>query len=210
MDKSLPEKCENRLQEARQYWDHQASSFDDAPDHGLHDPVILAAWTTFLKTYLPSSCAAILDIGCGTGSLSAVLASLGHQVTGMDLSPAMLTHAKAKAATKGLRIEYLVGDATYPGIAPRQFDIILCRHLLWALPEPQDVLSRWAWLLKSKGRMILVEGYWGTGSGLHANDILHMLPPVLTNAKSIDLTGNPDLWGGQVEDERFALIADHL
>jgi 2-polyprenyl-3-methyl-5-hydroxy-6-metoxy-1,4-benzoquinol methylase len=199
-----------RLQEARQYWDHEASSFDDAPDHGLRDPAALAAWTSFLKTFLPSTCANILDIGCGTGTLSVVLASLGHQVTGMDLSTAMLANAKTKANARGLQIEYLVGDAAFPGLAPRKFDIILCRHLLWALPKPQQVLSRWVELLNSQGRMILVEGFWGTGAGLHANDILQMLPPVLVNLKVIDLTDTPDYWGGQVHDERFAIIADHL
>ncbi|MGB4872206.1 MAG: class I SAM-dependent methyltransferase, partial [Candidatus Promineifilaceae bacterium] len=45
--------------------------------------------------------AAILDIGCGTGSLSAVLAGLGHQVTGIDLSPVMISIAQTKAAKQG-------------------------------------------------------------------------------------------------------------
>ncbi|MBK7915430.1 MAG: methyltransferase domain-containing protein [Chloroflexi bacterium] len=78
---------ETTRQASRQYWDNVAPFFDDEPDHGLRDPIVLDAWTHLLRASLPYTEAAILDIGCGTGSLSAVLAGLGHQVTGIDLSP---------------------------------------------------------------------------------------------------------------------------
>ena len=76
---------EKRLQESRQYWDDLAPSFDDEPDHGLRDSLILETWTELIKTWLPTTNATILDIGCGTGSLSMILAHLGHAVTGIDL-----------------------------------------------------------------------------------------------------------------------------
>ncbi len=199
---------EERLQEARQYWDHEAATFDDAPDHGLRDALVLEAWKSLLKTWLPPAYLNVLDVGCGTGSLSMVLASLGHKVTGIDLSPAMLRSAKAKALTKGFSVGFHIMDATFPGLAPRQFDAMLCRHLLWALPEPEQVLERWARLLRQKGRCILVEGYWGTGAGLHANDVIQMLPPSFTKVEVINLRDHPDLWGRRVNDERYAIIAD--
>jgi ubiquinone/menaquinone biosynthesis C-methylase UbiE len=57
-----------RLQESQQYWDDLAPTFDNEPDHGLREPLVRATWTEFLKTWLPQTNAAILDIGCGTGS----------------------------------------------------------------------------------------------------------------------------------------------
>jgi 2-polyprenyl-3-methyl-5-hydroxy-6-metoxy-1,4-benzoquinol methylase len=56
----------------------------------------------------------VLDIGCGTGSLTVLLASLGYKVTGVDLSPAMIVRAKAKTITKGFEVEFHIMDAALP------------------------------------------------------------------------------------------------
>jgi 2-polyprenyl-3-methyl-5-hydroxy-6-metoxy-1,4-benzoquinol methylase len=199
---------DKRLQDARQYWDDIAPSFDDEPDHGLRDPVILASWTQLFKAWLPVTPVNVLDIGCGTGSLSVVLAGLGHKVTGIDLSPKMISLAREKAARQGYPIEFRVMDAAFPHLPHKQFDVIVCRHLLWALPEPAQVLQRWAELLKSKGRLLLVEGHWETGGGLHAKQITEILPPLFTSVLIQDLSDNSKLWGKEVIDERYAVIAD--
>jgi 2-polyprenyl-3-methyl-5-hydroxy-6-metoxy-1,4-benzoquinol methylase len=197
-----------RLQESRQYWDDLASSFDDEPDHGLRDSLVLEAWTELLKTWIPAANATILDIGCGTGSLSVILARLGHTVTGIDLSPSMISLARTKAAAYGLEIEFHIMDASHAQLAEHQFDVILCRHLLWALPEPEQVLQRWIKLLKPGGRLILIEGYWRTGAGLHAEEITEMLPSSFINISVRNLSNDPDFWGGTVTDERYIIIAD--
>ena len=197
-----------RLQESRQYWDDLASSFDDEPDHGLRDSLVLEAWTELLKTWIPAANATILDIGCGTGSLSVILARLGHTVTGIDLSPSMISLARTKAAAYGLEIEFHIMDASHAQFAEHQFDVILCRHLLWALSEPEQVLQRWIKLLKPGGRLILIEGYWRTGAGLHAEEITEMLPSSFINISVRNLSNDPGFWGGTVTDERYIIIAD--
>src|SRR5688572_22871799 len=197
-----------RLQESRQYWDDLASSFDDEPDHGLRDSLVLEAWTELLKTWLPAANARILDIGCGTGSLSVILAGLGYTVTGIDLSPSMISLAKAKAAAHGVRIEFQVMDASNPQLQHQQFDVIICRHLLWALPDPDQVLQRWGKFLRPLGRLILIEGYWATGAGLHAEEITEMLPSSFINISVRNLSNDPGFWGGTVTDERYIIIAD--
>ena len=136
------------LDEARRYWDQAAAAYDHEPDHGLRSPRVRDAWTLLLSSWLPDSGAAILDAGCGTGSLSVVMAGLGHHVTGIDLSPAMIALARAKALDRGLSIEFRVMDAAAPLFAPQSFDAILCRHLLWMFPQPAQVLERWVNLLK--------------------------------------------------------------
>ena len=209
MSKYNAENYEKRLQESQQYWDGLASTFDDEPDHGLGDALIRKTWTEFLKIWLPSTGMTVLDIGCGTGSLSIVLAGLGHKVTGIDLSPSMISHAHVKAATHGFQIEFRVMDAAFPQLSHQQFDVIMCRHLLWALPEPEQVLQRWTEFLKPKGRLILVEGFWVTGAGLHAQEIIKMLPVSLINVSHQTLSDNPNFWGGRVTDERYAIIADN-
>jgi hypothetical protein len=76
------------------------------------------------------------------------------------------------------------------------------------LPEPREVLQRWAELLKEKGRLLLMEGYWETGAGLRAHEILEMLPTSFIVSSFQNLSENPDLWGKHVSDERYAILAD--
>ncbi len=206
MIQSNPGQDEEKVQEARRYWDQAAASFDDEPDHGLHPPPVLHAWTAFLRQWLPPTSAAVLDVGCGTGSLSVVMAGLGHQVTGIDRSPAMIAHAQAKANAQGKTITFHVMDAARPQLSSATYNVIVCRHLLWALSHPDLVLERWADLLVPHGRMILIEGFWHTGGGLHAAELLALLPTARTTVRN--LSDQPDYWGKPVQDERFAVIAD--
>jgi ubiquinone/menaquinone biosynthesis C-methylase UbiE len=70
----------------------------------------IAAWLTGrsaaeLPIGAPSAHAAgprVLDLGCGTGALAVRLARRGCQVTGIDVSPAMLAQAARRAADEGL------------------------------------------------------------------------------------------------------------
>ena len=207
--KNEPSRDNNQpLETTRQYWDDAAAAFDDQPDHGLRDPQVLAAWTGLLRAWLPPRKSALLDAGCGTGSLSLVMAQLGHTVTGVDLSPAMIARAREKARAAGLSIDFRVMDAAAPEFSPGSFDVLVCRHLLWALPDPEQVLQRWADLLKPGGRLILVEGFWDTGAGLHAAHLVLAIPPSVVKISVQDLSGQVDLWGKTVTDERYAIIAD--
>lgn len=208
MSKATPCSDTTRQGEARRYWDREAASFDDEPDHGLRDQRVRTAWTRLLHVWLPRSPATILDAGCGTGSLSVVMAGLGHQVTGIDLSPAMIAQAQAKAAAEGRQVSFQIMDAAAPQLAPATFDVVVGRHILWALQEPAAVLARWLHLLKAEGRLILVEGFWDTGSGLHAGEIVSALRASASNIIVQDLAGRPEFWGKNVYDERFAIIAD--
>lgn len=60
-------------------WDARAAAFDDEPDHGLRDPEVRAAWSDRLRAWLPEDPADLLDLGCGTGSMSLLAAGQGHR-----------------------------------------------------------------------------------------------------------------------------------
>lgn len=196
------------LDEVRRYWDNEAAKFDDEADHGLRDPVVRKTWKNLLQEWLPEPPRMILDIGCGTGSLSILMAELGYSVTGIDLSPEMISQAKGKAQAADQAIAFHVMEASQPNFPLRRFDVIVCRHLLWALPEPAQVLLNWSNLLAANGRLLFIEGYWYNGSGLHARQIVDTLPSSFSNVELIDLSGNPDFWGGAVSDERYLIVAE--
>ncbi len=52
----------------------------------------------------------ILDLACGFGRHANRLAELGHQVTGVDITPAFLEMARQDAARRGVHVEYVQGD----------------------------------------------------------------------------------------------------
>ncbi|MFI9465352.1 class I SAM-dependent methyltransferase [Streptomyces xiamenensis] len=193
------------------YWDDAAATFDEEPDHGLRDPAVRAAWEARLRTWLPGRPSRVLDLGCGTGSLSELALEHGHTVTAIDRSEPMVRLARTKLA--GGAATLAVGDAAHPPVRARAFDVLLVRHVLWALPDPEAVLSRWAALVRPGGRLILVEGRWGESAptGIAATELramLSSLPDVPAAAiRHEDLTDDPALWGRPVRDERYALIA---
>ncbi|MBK8027202.1 MAG: class I SAM-dependent methyltransferase [Chloroflexi bacterium] len=195
------------MEEVRALWDNQAPAFDDSPDHGLRDPETRAAWKKLLHDWMPDPSLHVLDSGCGTGSLSVLLAELGHQVTGIDISPAMIARARSKATEHVVSIELLVMDAAFPQFPPYSFDAIVCRHLLWTLTDPHSVLERWSALLKPQGVLVLIEGFWHTGAGLTAQQIVSALPARMTTVQVHNLSKQPVLWGSEVSDERYAVIA---
>jgi len=53
-----------------------------------------------------------LEVGCGTGDMSIVLARAGWDVTGVDFVERALKKARAKAAAAGVRVRFVRGDAT--------------------------------------------------------------------------------------------------
>ncbi|WP_433855649.1 class I SAM-dependent methyltransferase [Streptomyces kronopolitis] len=189
------------------YWEVAAASFDDEPDHGLRDPAVRAAWAARLCSWLPSGPAAVLDLGCGTGSLALLAAEQGHRVTGVDRSPRMIARARAKLA--GHEAAFLVGDAAEPPVAEGRFDAVLVRHVLWALPDAAAALRRWVSLLTPGGRLVLVEGRWGEAEpiGLPAVELTALVAPLTMGIRVESLVDDPALWGKEVTDERYALIA---
>ena len=119
-------------------WDSEAATFDDEPDHGLRDPATRAAWLELLTAHLPAPPARIADLGCGTGTLSVLLADAGYAVDGVDFSPEMVTRARDKAAGRD-GVTFTVADAGAPPLEAAAYDAVLCRHVLWVSPtSPGD------------------------------------------------------------------------
>ncbi len=193
------------LDGVRREWDAQADAFDVEADHGLLDPVTRAAWWDLLDTVLPAAPARVADLGCGTGSVAVLLADHDYDVTGLDLSPRMVERARAKAASAGTSCTFVVGDASSPGLVAAAYDVVLSRHVVWALPDPAAALRRWVDLLAPDGRLVLVEGLWSTGAGMRADALRALVEPLELDVVVTPLT-DPALWGKEIQDERFALV----
>jgi ubiquinone/menaquinone biosynthesis C-methylase UbiE len=194
------------MSDAEAYWDGEAAAFDDEADHGLLTAEVRAAWRDLLLPHLPPAPADVVDLGCGTGSLSVLLAEHGYAVRGLDLSGRMVAAARAKAAAADLDVAFVQGDAASPPYPAGSCDVVLCRHVLWALPDPSAALARWTRLLRPGGRLVLVEGRWGTGAGLTAAACEALVREHRSSAVVVRLD-DPAYWGRPVDDERYLLLS---
>ena len=92
-------------------------------------------------------------------------------------------------------------------VTPASVDVVLCRHVLWALPDRDAVLATWARLLRPGGRLVFVEGSWGTGVRLPADDCKELVLRHRGEADVRQLGPDPALWGRWVDDERYLLLS---
>ena len=143
----------------RRYWDRRAATFDCQAGHGLVSNDQRRAWLDLLSRFSGKSYQ-VLDIGCGTGFLALRFAELGHSVTGIDLSPLMIDRARSKAERAGLKIDFRVGDASAIDCDDEIYDIVVARHVLWNLPDPERGVAEWLRVLRPRGRLIVIEGKW--------------------------------------------------
>lgn len=143
------------------YWDIRSHSYDDSPGHGFGNQSVHDAWMAQLRSLLPRCCSSrILDVGTGTGFLALLAAELGYQSTGVDLSPMMLRIAESKADGMANRPVFQVGDAVAPPFAPESFEVIVSRHVLWTLRDPELAFQNWKRLLAPGGTLVAIDGLW--------------------------------------------------
>ena len=192
------------LQETRDLWDAEAASFDEAADHGLRDDTVRAAWRELLLGALPPAPARVADLGSGTGTLALLLAGHGYIVDGVDISPEMVRLAQEKAAGD-TAVRFTEGDASAPPLDPASYDVVLCRHVLWAMPDPAATLGRWIDLLVPGGRLVLVEGRWFNGAGLSAAETVALVEGAGRRAE-LTLLPEPVYWGREIDDERYIVV----
>ncbi len=204
-------------EQIRRYWDDFAAEYDSYPDHGLLDSDTRSAWKDLLRTWLPTTPSRVADLACGTGTMSVLMAEMGHQVRGVDLSAEMVRHARAKSAPHGSAIEVAQGDVSAPPFEAGTFDVVFARHILWTLPDPTDALRRWAALLRPGGRMVLIEGRWGleeTGdkpalpwsAGVPSDELAAAVAELVGESAVVQLTDSV-YWGKEIEHERYLLMA---
>jgi ubiquinone/menaquinone biosynthesis C-methylase UbiE len=116
---------------------------------------------------------AVLDIGCGTGSLAIEAAKVvgpKGSVVGVDPSDEMVGRAQAKGRRSRTNVRFQKGIAQELPFADASFDVVLCTFVLHQLPHEawHKAKTEAARVLKPGGRLLLVDiGGDQTGKGPH-------------------------------------------
>lgn len=105
----------------------------------------------------------ILDLGCGTGHLTATIAAAGAEVIGIDHAAEMV--AEARAAHPGLT--FLQGDARAFSV-PEPLDAVFSNAALHWIQEPRDVIRCVQRALKPGGRFVAEMGGRGNVQRIEA------------------------------------------
>lgn len=110
-----------------------------------------ADYADFLLPHLISD-AHVLDVGCGSGTISFGLAQLAGHVLGVDLDEAELAEARNYANRQGIgNIEFRPGSVYALEVSADRFDACLCHSMLEAIDRPLDALQEIKRTLKPGG-----------------------------------------------------------
>jgi ubiquinone/menaquinone biosynthesis C-methylase UbiE len=95
----------------------------------------------------------IVDVGCGTGLMSLKLAATGRQVLGVDLSSAMIEHARSRSSA---RLEFLQADAENLPLESASFDAVVNLISFHHYPNPDRALAEFRRVFRPGGRLVLI------------------------------------------------------
>ena len=160
--------CEQLKDENEAYWTNRASGYSEVNKDELRTQQ-KAVWTAELTEQIEAAFPGaqpqelrVLDMGCGPGFFSIILARAGYRVTAADYTPAMLDEARANARNESVEqaIDFCRMDAENLEVASDTFDVVVSRNLTWNLPHPERAYAEWLRVLKPGGLLLNYDANW--------------------------------------------------
>ena len=147
------------LEEIRQYWNSRAEGYTLSNREELEDEHRIFLWEQQIRRALNGRiCRHVLDVGCGPGFFSVLLARLGYEVTAVDYTENMLAEARKNAAHYGVDIDFRRMDAQKLDFEDGIFDLVISRNVLWNLEQPEQAYREWLRVLKPNGTVMNFDG----------------------------------------------------
>lgn len=169
-----------RKERIKNYWGKRSGSFLEQRRAELHSP-LAERWIGEICEHLPEKKELkILDVGCGAGFFSILLAKEGHKVVGTDLTKEMIEQSEILAREEKVDCHFIVMDAEKLEFQAESFDVVISRNLTWTLPNAKKAYREWFRVLKKGGILLNFDGNYGENdvsdtSILPENHAHHML-----------------------------------
>ena len=130
----------------------------------------------------------VLDCATGTGDLALEFKrTVGPtgKVLGTDFNADMLSHAPAKATSKGLAVDFEVADAMHLPYADATFDVASISFGIRNVDDPKTALAEMARVVKPGGRIVILEfgqprGIMGLTYRFYSKNIIPLIGGLLT------------------------------
>lgn len=139
------------------YFDSTAREYDERTLRGLPRYQEMLAQ---IVTALPSSAADILELGCGTGALTGIVAERypAARVTAIDASASMIEVAKERLASTGVlpsdRIEFEMALFEQLAVAPAAYDLVTANMSLHHIADKQPFYASLRAALRTDGAFV--------------------------------------------------------
>lgn len=136
-----------------------AVAYEGEAEHALA-PGEPEAWIATLAGlgHHPSRATQVLDLGAGTGLLTAALAHAGYAVTGLEPSPDMVAEAERRRPGLVVLVTGRAEDAE--ALGSRRFDVVVSRQVLCHLRDPAAAFANLGRWLRPGGHAVLSDGFW--------------------------------------------------
>lgn len=152
---------DDRKEQIVHYWEKRSESFLEQRRSELANP-IAKRWMKEIEKQIPAGRRLkILDVDCGAGFFSILLAKEGHEVFGIDLTPEMIENAIQLAEEENADCCFQVMDAENPMFADETFDVVISRNLTWTLPNAEHAYGEWMRVLKTGGVLLNFDANYG-------------------------------------------------
>jgi ubiquinone/menaquinone biosynthesis C-methylase UbiE len=138
------------MSRVRADFDRIAAVSQDGWGHNAH-------YHSFLLKQIPAQCETALDVGCGTGAFSRLLAERANRVVALDLSPRSIEIAQQRSKAYP-NIEFQVADATRWAFPAETFDCVVSIATLHHLPI-EEMLQKMKSTLKAQGTLAILDLY---------------------------------------------------
>lgn len=146
------------------YWSSRAAAYHQAQTESERAPFDQDVWRDVFAQALNCDHGTIVDVGCGSGFVSHLLAEAGHDVYGIDSCAGMLVEACGEARQRKQRglntANFRLGDAINPAWEAHSVDAVVSRYVLWTLTDPATAVRNWARMVKPGGRVVAADGLW--------------------------------------------------
>jgi len=131
----------------------QAAPFAQSPGHTNEESLRL-----LIELARLSRADTALDVACGTGMVACAFATVAREVTGIDITPAMLEQAQLLAERHGLtNLFWRQGDIETLPFPDHNFSVVVSRYAFHHFINPRAVLAEMARVCRPGGRVLIAD-----------------------------------------------------